>query len=250
VRRSGGAAHKETVYGQTKGSTKIGSVTQRVPITSLSMADLERLADPDRNRRLYDAIRARMVEHGGKAEKAFPADNPLRKPGREGATTGPIVRSVTLSIDKMSGIPIRGGIAKNDSMLRVDVFSKDGRYHLVPVYVHHRVKGLPDRAIVAFKNESEWTPIDDTYRFCFSLHSNDLVRVVQKGKPPLVGYFAGCHRGTGAISLWAHDRNRQIGKDGLVEGIGAKTALSLDKFHVDVLGNFHPARPEARRGLA
>lgn len=250
LRRSGGAAHKETVYGQTKGSTKIGSVTQRVPITSLSMADLERLADPDRNRRLYDAIRARMVEHGGKAEKAFPADNPLRKPGREGATTGPIVRSVTLSIDKMSGIPIRGGIAKNDSMLRVDVFSKDGRYHLVPVYVHHRVKGLPDRAIVAFKNESEWTPIDDTYRFCFSLHSNDLVRVVQKGKPPLVGYFAGCHRGTGAISLWAHDRNRQIGKDGLVEGIGAKTALSLDKFHVDVLGNFHPARPEARRGLA
>ena len=40
-------------------------------------------------------------------------------------------------IDKLSGIPIRGGIAKNDSMLRVDVFTKAGKFHLVPVYVHH-----------------------------------------------------------------------------------------------------------------
>jgi hypothetical protein len=50
--------------------------------------------------------------------------------------------------NKQTGIPIRGGIAKNDSMLRVDVFTKAGKYHLVPVYVHHRVTGLPNRAIV------------------------------------------------------------------------------------------------------
>ena len=38
--------------------------------------------------------------------------------------------------------------------------------------------------------------------------------------------------------------------NGMIEGIGVKTALSLEKFHVDVLGNIYPAPPEKRRGLA
>lgn len=88
------------------------------------------------------------------------------------------MRSVTIVIDKLSGIPVRGGIAKNDSMLRVDVFRhrKDGKYHLVPVYVHHAVaKELPNRAVVAFKDEAEWTLIDGNFDFCFALYPNDLV---------------------------------------------------------------------------
>lgn len=36
----------------------------------------------------------------------------------------------------------------------------------------------------------------------------------------------------------------------MIEGIGVKTALALEKFHVDVLGNFYPAPPEQRRDLA
>jgi CRISPR-associated endonuclease Csn1 len=65
-----------------------------------------------------------------------------------------------------------------------------------------------------------------------------------------IGYYAGCDRSTAAINLWAHDRNRQVGKDGLIRGIGVKTALALEKFHVDVLGNVFPAPLEPRRGLA
>lgn len=91
--------------------------------------------------KLYAAIRARLEAHGGKAEKAFPIDNPLRKPDRDGNPTGPVVRTVTKVIDKLSGIPVRGGIAKNDSMLRADVFTKAGKFHLVPVYVHHAATG-------------------------------------------------------------------------------------------------------------
>ena len=120
----------------------------------------------------------------------------------------------------------------------------------MPVYVHHRVKGLPNRAIVAFKDEAEWTAIDESFDFFFSLYPNDLVRVSQKGKAPIVGYYSGCHRGTGNINLWAHDRNEKIGKDGMTEGLGVKTALALEKFHVDVLGNIYPAPAEKRRGLA
>jgi len=250
-RRNSGAAHKDTIYAQPERLKAQGGVTQKVALTSLTLKDLDKLIDPHRNEKLYDAIRSRLEQHGGKGDKAFPASNPLRKPDCAGNPTGPIVRGVTMVIDKLSGIPIRGGIAKNDSMVRVDVFAKAGKFHLVPVYVHHTVaKVLPDRAIVQAKDEAEWTLIDDSFEFCFSLHPNDLVQVQQKGKSAILGYYSSCHRGTGNINLWAHDRSLQVGKDGMIEGIGVKTALSIEKFNVDVLGNRYPAPPEKRRDLA
>lgn len=255
-RRNGGAAHKDTIYAQPERLKKQGAVTQRVPLASLTLKDLDKLIDPHRNAKLYAAIRQRLEAHGGKGDKAFPPDNPLKKPDRDGNPTGPIVRTVTMVIDKLSGIPVRGGIAKNDTMLRVDVFrhKKDGKFHLVPVYVHHvaiwkRTGELPNRAIVAFKDENEWTPIDElNFDFLFSAHPNDLMRVTLK-QEVLTGYFAGCDRSTGNIGLWVHDRNAGVGKDGFLR-TGVKTAVALEKFHVDVLGNIYPAPKEERRGLA
>ncbi len=250
-RRNSGAAHKDTIYAQPERLKAQGSVTQKVPLASLTLNDLDKLVDPQRNEKLYAAIRARLEAHGGKGEKAFPPGDPLRKPDRDGNPTGPIVRSVTLQIDKLSGIPVRGGLAKNDSMLRVDVFrhKKDGKYHLVPVYVHHAVaKELPNRAIVAFKDEDEWTVVDDNCDFYFSLYPNDLVRVTLQ-QQVLLGYYAGCDRSTGNVGLWAHDRSQQVGKNGFIR-TGIKTAVAVEKFHVDTLGNIYPAPPEERRGLA
>ncbi len=249
-RRNGGAAHKETIYGQPERLKAQGGVTQRIPLAGVTLKNIDTLIDPHRNEKLYAAIRARLEQHGGKGDKAFPPDNPLRKPDRDGNPTGPVVRTVTQVIDKLSGIPVRGGIAKNETMLRVDVFVKSGKFYLVPVYVHHQVaKALPNCAIVAHKEESEWPVIDDGFEFCFSIYPNDLVRVTQK-QGIFVGYYAGCDRGSGNINLWAHDRNQQVGSDGLIRGIGVKTALAIEKFHVDVLGNRYPAPPAKRRGLA
>lgn len=273
-RRNGGAAHKETIYAQPERLKAQGGVTKKVAVSSLTTKDLDNLVDPHRNEKLYAAIRdwlthrdvrekrAKEIEASagrGKDKRQLTADEETeiaklralpRKPAKNGNPTGPVVRTVTMVIDKLSGIPVRGGIAKNDSMLRVDVFTKAGKFHLVPVYVHHCVKGLPDRAIVAFKDEAEWTLIDESFQFCFSLHPNDLVRVQQKGKAAILGYYSSCHRGTGNINLWAHDRNQQVGKDGMIEGIGVKTAQSIEKFHVDVLARIYPAPPEKRRDLA
>ncbi len=258
-RRNGGAAHKETIYAQTESLKTQGSVIEKVLLTNLKLQDFDKLldvnnadhfVDPHRNERLYAAIRHRLEANGGKADKAFGPDNPLHKPDKNGAPTGPIVRSIKLVRGKQTGIPVRGGQAKNDSMLRVDVFTKAGKFHLVPVYVHHRVTGLPNRAIVAFKDESAWTLIDDSFAFLFSIYPNDFLRVQQKNKPPIEGYFSSAHRGTGSINLWLHDRDTRISKDGGIEGIGVKTALSLKKFNVDVLGHIYPARSEVRRGLA
>lgn len=274
-RRNSGAAHKETIYGQPEVLKEKGSVTQKVPVTSLKPADVDKLIDPQRNWKLYSYLRtwlegkdarekqAKAIEAGagrGKDKRTLTAAEKAeverlralpRKPDKQGNPTGPIVRSVTMVIDKLSGIPVRGGIAKNDTMLRVDVFrhKTNKKFHIVPVYVHHAVTGLPNRAIVAFKDEDEWTEMDENFDFCFSLHSNDLTRATLK-KESHIGYYASCDRSTGCISLWVHDRNKKMGKEGLIRSIGVKTALSVEKFNVDVLGNVYPAPPEQRRGLA
>jgi len=257
-RRKGGAAHQGTIYSQPEHLKSEGKVKQRVALTKLTLKEnsdfyVGNLSDQERNKKLYAAIRARLEAHNGIGDKAFPTDNPLRIPDHDGNPTGPVVRSVTVVINKLTGIPVRDGIAKNDTMLRVDVFrhKKDQKYYLVPVYVHHAVaKELPNRAIVAHKDENDWTLINEEhFDFCFSLYPNDLVKVSLKNEVHL-GYYAGCDRASGTINLWSHDRSRAIGKDGLIRGIGVKTASCVEKFHVDTLGNIYPAPPEGRRGLA
>lgn len=248
-KRSSGAAHKETIYSRPPALKEQESVIEKVSLQKLTLADLDNLVDWRRNERLYTAIRERLQAHGGNAEKAFGPDKPFHKPDANGAPTGPIVRSVKLLRKKLTGIPIRGGVAKNDSMLRVDVFTKDGKFHVVPVYVHHRVTGLPNRAIVAAKPEAEWTVVDESFAFLFSLYPNDLLRVELK-KNTIFGYYAGADRSSGAINVWSHDRSAAIGKEGLIRGVGVKTAVALHKFNVDTLGRIYPAKPEVRRGLA
>ena len=272
-RRNSGAVHKETIYAQPERLKAQGGVTQKVNVANLTLKDMAKLVEPHRNEKLYATIRqwvinrdanekrAKEIEQGagrGKEKRALTTAEkleieslrePPRKPTNDGSP-GPIVRSVTMDIDKLSGIPIRGGIAKNDTMLRVDIFTKSGKFHVIPVYVHHKVSGLPDRAVIAFKEEHEWTLVDDSFTFCFSLHPNDLVQISQKNKSPITGYYSSCHRGTGNLNLWAHDRNILIGKNGLIEGLGVKTALSILKFDVDVIGRVFPAKPEIRHGLA
>lgn len=274
-RRNSGAAHKETIYAQPESLKTQGGVTQKVSVAGLKISDLDKLIDPHRNERLYQALgewlthrderekRAKIIEASagrGKDKRELSAEEKAeiehlrslpRKPDKNGKPTGPAVRTVTMVIDKLSGIPIRGGIAKNDTMLRVDVFTKAWRFYLVPVYVHHAVaKVLPNRAIFGGKDEAEWTLMDESFSFHFSLYPNDFVRIQQKGKTAIQGYYASTHRGTGNINLWVHDRNLSVGKEGSIEGIGVKTALSLEKFNVDVLGNLYPAPPEKRRDLA
>jgi CRISPR-associated endonuclease Csn1 len=78
-RRNSGAAHKETIYAQPPRLKAESSVTQKVPLASLTLKDLDQLIDPHRNERLYAAIRARLEAHGGRGDKAFAPGNPLRK---------------------------------------------------------------------------------------------------------------------------------------------------------------------------
>jgi CRISPR-associated endonuclease Csn1 len=241
-RKGLGQAHQETI----RSIREDGLSAVKVPLSALNLSSLERVVGYGRDTALIDALRQRLEAHGGDGKKAFgPGTAPLFKPSRDGRAA-PLVRSVRLTEVQRSGLPVRGGIANNGSMLRVDLFFKDGRYFAVPVYVSDMSRSsLPDRAVVAAKAESEWTRIDESFRFLWSLHPGDWVRVTLKAETP-EGYFSGLDRGGGTISIRAHDRSVIVGGSGQWRGVGIKTALRVEKFHVDALGGLHLAPHEAR----
>jgi len=248
TRRGLGAAHQETIRSVRDGSQS----AIKTPLRDLNLKDLENIVGFERDTALIDAIRARLEAFGGDGKKAF--DNkqpPLHKPSKD-PEKAPIIRSVKLLVTQKSGLPVRKGIANNGAMLRADIFTKGGRFHAVPVYVADAAKeakaGLPNRAVVQAKPEDEWTVMDESYQFLFSLHPNDWVTVRLKGETK-EGYFAGLDRATGAISLWLHDRNQSVGKDGQWRGIGIKTAPAVEKYHVDLLGNLHRVHKEDRQPI-
>ncbi len=250
LRRGLGDAHQETIR-----SAKLiseGKSSVKTSLINLKLKDLPNIVgyDDPRNEKLIAAIRQRLEEHGDDGKKAF--KEPFYKPSKPGAQA-PIVRTVNLSDTQKSGLTVRGGIANNGAMLRVDVFTDGKKFYAVPLYVADAVRPeLPNHAVVAYKPEEEWVVMDSAkgFRFLFSLHANDWFEIRLKDKPlPIVGYYAGLDRSTGAISLWAHDRNRSIGKDGLIRGIGLKTALAVEKYNVDMLGRLFRARDETRQPL-
>lgn len=137
---------------------------------------------PEGDAALYNALKQRLNEYGGDAEKAFTQKNPISKPCKNGQ--GNIVRSVkmykTYTGDGML-LKKNKGIVKNDKgggMIRVDLYSKGGKYYGVPVYVADLYRGeLPKKAATKRKSKDEWRVMDDTYTFEMSIYKDDLLRI-------------------------------------------------------------------------
>lgn len=150
--------------------------------------------------------------------------------------------------DLKSGINIRGGLANNGDMLRTDVFVRKNakgkdEFYLVPIYLSDIPKGvLPNKAIVAFKDEAEWLEMDENYQFKFSLFLDDLVKVTKKEKEVL-GYFKGTNRCLGQITIDLPDSSQTI------SSIGVKTLDKVQKYQVDPLGNYAEIKKETRLPL-
>lgn len=261
TRRGLGSAHQDTIRSAKHLDDGISLV--KMPLSKLKLKDLDKIyrhEDP-RNIPLINAILARLIQFDDKGDKAFA--QPLYKPSKANdfnaelektsdysGAPAPQIRSVKIQETQKSGIPIRNGVANNGDMVRIDVFTKSGKYFVVPLYVSDAVKSeLSNKAVVANKPEKEWTELDGSYDFLFSLYPNDWVKVEFKKGEHKAGYYAGMDRATGAISLWVHDRNQNIGKDGLLRSIGIKMAKSVEKYHVDLLGRLYKVQQETRQPL-
>lgn len=242
-RKMSGQGHMETV----KSAKRLdeGVSVLRVPLTQLKLKDLEKMVNREREPKLYEALKARLEAYKDDPAKAFA--EPFYKYDKAGNRTQQ-VKAVRVEQVQKTGVWVRNhnGIADNATMVRVDVFEKDGKYYLVPIYSWQVAKGiLPDRAVVALKDEEDWTVMDESFEFKFVLYANDLIKVQLK-KDSFFGYFIGLDRATGQISLRHHDLDKSKGKDGIYR-IGVKTALSFQKYQIDELGKeIRPCRLKKR----
>lgn len=281
-RRLSGRGHKETIYslrhvrkrlkdiparGKIALSASDPRPTKRTKLAQLSDTQIRQilekpspiLVDEDANWRLYDLIRERLravEDETGKtwAERAFgPQTEPLRMPTNDGRP-GPIVRSIRLYTDTRSGLAVRGGLAENDTIVRLDIYRKPNkagkmRHYVVPVYAADVAAGwVPKRAAVQGKPESEWPEMDYTYEFLFSLHPGDYFRVWKSDdEPGPLLYMTSFDRNSVRISANKHDRSNRK-EDGSIDSIrvAIATAAQVEKMEVDLLGEAHPVRHRAR----
>lgn len=249
-RKITGKAHKDTMRSKKfiekgykftvvkkslKNITKqeIESIVKNEEFNALYMSD----------KKMYDDIYEKMQNNGFKSEKAFA--EPYYKPSDK-AEKGALVRSIKVPSLGISGVTLEKNksIAENDNMVRVDVFEKDQKYYLIPVYISDFTKNvLPNRVIKAHKSENEWPEINEEYLFKFSLYPNDLVKVKKKQQKEIIGYYKGTDRATGAIDLISHDGAEEF------RSIGVQNLQIFKKYQVDVLGNVSEIKKEKREGV-
>ena len=151
------------------------------------------------------------------------------------------------------------------SMVRIDVFHiEDDGYYFVPIYTADTVKAeLPQKAVVAHKPVDAWKEMRDS-DFLFSLYPGDLIQITSRdfitlnldkdlkkhgatGEPILkrkewMVYYVKAGIGSGSIAVKSHDgKYNQLSQ-------GIKTLLSIEKYEVDPLGEYHKIHiPEKRQ---
>lgn len=259
-RKVTGAAHKETI--KSPKALDSGVVVVRRPLTALKLdPKTGEIADyymPQSDRLLYEALKEQLRKHSGDGAKAF--TEPFHKPKSDG-TPGPIVNKVkvceptTLSVPVLKGT----GVADNDSIVRIDVFLVEGEgYYFVPVYIADTLKKeLPNKACTRGKPYVDWKEMRPE-DFLFSLYPNDLMRVTSKKGLILTKaqkestlpatyetkqemlYYISAGIAVASIACRTHDAAYEI------KSMGIKTLEKLEKFTVDVLGEYHKVEKEPR----
>ncbi|MEK5251763.1 type II CRISPR RNA-guided endonuclease Cas9 [Bacillus sp. FSL R9-9530] len=207
----------------------------------------------------YNAIKERYLSHEKDKRKSF--QEPLYKPTKSGEI-GPLIKSIKIMDTRTIVNPVNQGkgVVYNSKIARTDVFKKEDKYYLIPIYTIDLLKNiLPQKAITAGKGYEDWTTIDSSFTFLFSLFPNDLIQIVpSKNKtikarttvsknevllPSLIGYFKGVHSGTAGITVETHDGS-------VIANVGSKQLLLFEKYQVDVLGHYTKIKEEKRMGMA
>lgn len=262
-RKAKGCINEATVFSSKYADNKYPTVcdgnnviVKRTALANLKLdknGEINGYFQPEGDVALYNALKQRLVEFDGDAKKAFAPTNSIRKPCKNGQ--GNIVRTVKTYETYTGGGMIlekNKGIVKNDGMIRVDLYSKDGKYFGVPVYVADLYRGeLPKKAATHSKPQNEWRVIDDTYTFEMSIYQDDLLRIENKKGIELkknkdaensakastkiitddFAYFISFDRSTASIKI--EDTTGCY----FAKSIGIQNIGKITKCEIDVLGN-------------
>lgn len=258
-----GPAHMDTVR-SPRHLEEDGIVLVKTNLQDLKLKDgeIENYYKPESDLLLYNAIKEQLEKFGGDGKKAFKEE--FHKPKADG-TPGPVVRKVKTYKKSTMNVALNDGkgVADNGSMVRIDVFFVEGEgYYFVPIYVADTLKPkLPNKASVAYKSYDEWKEMSDD-DFIFSLYPNDLIRVEkftgnikltvnypnsslpkEKASKFFFLYYLSSNISVASIMTIDHDNAYKA------MGIGIKTLKSIEKYQVDVLGNYHKVGKEKRQGF-
>jgi CRISPR-associated endonuclease Csn1 len=165
-----GSVHDDTVYGRDKNGTSwkrssLIATDGKKKFTFLTnLSQLEEIRGAReidiRNKWLRPALTA-WIEAGCPLDQP-PLDN-----------QGKVINKLFRETSGNSLRQIDRGWVSNGNMIRCDVFSKAGKYALIPVYSHQLSSTEPPmKFITANKSESEWKTIDEAHQFEFSLWKN------------------------------------------------------------------------------
>lgn len=263
-----GAIHQETMM-STREYEETGNLIKTVPISSLKLKSkiesvklkddkypefsIENYYRPEDDRLLYLKLKEILHDNPDGLKKGN-----VHKPRKDGSD-GPLVRSVKQYYKASKPVITKNGGALNGSMFRVDVFEKDKKFYLCPVYMSDvYAHKLPNKVIEIGK---DWTTIDKSFNFKFSLYQNDLVKITSKkdivlkktfdnpkskkpdsinGKEMLV-YYNSTGIAVASIKIQSHDNCYKQ------ESLGVKTLLNMEKYYVDIMGNVYKAPENEKR---
>lgn len=247
-----GQAHEDTVRGKSNVADNV--YVKKVALTELKLKDgeIEGYYNPSSDRLLYEALKKRLEQFGGKGKDAF--KEPFHKPKSDGSP-GPIVKKCKV-LDKINlAVQVHGGNGAtsnaNGSMIRVDIFKvqeKNGKhsYYSVPIYVADTVKAeLPKKAVYR-RPYDEWPEMKEA-DFAFSLYPNDAIYIggkeikmnampgctleTTRSMQDVNLYFRGMDISTGAIRVVNHDGTYEQ------RSLGIKQLPIIEKYEVSVLGD-------------
>ena len=269
--KSTGPIHAETImstreYKETKNlikSVSIYSLDVKEKEEPIKLKDdkypefsIENYYRPQDDRLLYLKLKEFLVENGTK----IPETMKFYKPKSDG-TDGPLVKTVKVYQKATNCVITPNGAAANDTMYRVDVYVKDKKFYLCPIYMADvYAHKLPNKVIEIGK---DWTTIDNSFKFKFSLYKNDLVKVTSKknivmnknfknpkSKKPdkiesneFLVYYNSTNISVASIKIFTQDNCYRT------DSLGVKTLLNLEKYYVDIMGNIYKAPKEERKSL-
>lgn len=265
-----GPIHKSTVM-STREYKETGNLIKSVSLSSLKLVEkseniklkddpypdysIENYYKPQDDRLLYLKLKSYLKEKGQIVDGVC-----FYKPKKDG-TDGPLVKKVKIYEKSTLCVVTKNGASANDSMHRVDVFEKNGRFYLCPVYISDvYAHKLPNKLISIGKG---WLDIDSSYNFKFSLYKNDLIKLVKKNEielkkkikneksnkadklagKELFCYYNSTDISGGAIGVVTHDNCYSA------RGIGVKTLLNIEKYYVDIMGKIYKAPKEERKKI-
>ncbi len=216
---------------------------QRVELTKVKLADLERLVEKDAsNAKLYAYLKQCLEESGDQPAKAFKA--PFYMPTGPDAKQRPILSKVTLLREKLEPpkqLTELGGGRRYDSMAqgRLDVYryrpggKKRDEYRVVLQRMIDLMRGEENihvfRKGMAYDQGPE---VDRHYEFLFSLYFDDLVEFQRSADSAILcGYYRTFNIANGQLKVSTYLEGRQD-----FDFFGAAQLAQFAKVQVNLLG--------------